>query len=213
MSAVMTGVGLLPVSIALMPSSIVVAFIISKTGQYRWALWFGWATTIAATGVTIILHRNTATAAWIFILAFVGLGHGILYNALLIAAQACSPAKDVAYAASLYTFFRTLGFAIGVIIGSTVLQNFMSERLSHLGLRTSIAHNAEGFIATLKTLSAGSALREGSLNAYCYGIDGIFEVMTGIGGIGLLVTPFVAGRSMNKALETDHILQESKEAS
>ncbi|KAJ5644821.1 efflux pump antibiotic resistance protein [Penicillium longicatenatum] len=209
-SGVMTGVGLLPISIALMPTSIVIAFVISKTGRYRWALWFGWVTTIAATGVTIILHRHTSTVSWIFIFAFVGFGHGVLFNALLVAAQACAPAKDVAYAASMYTFFRTLGFAIGVIIGSTVLQNFMATKLSELGLPTAIAHNAEGYISTLKTLSPGSALREGVLDAYVYGLDSIFEVMTGIGALGLLATPLVAGRTMNKALETDHILHESK---
>ncbi|KAJ5760831.1 hypothetical protein N7520_007987 [Penicillium odoratum] len=210
-SGLMTGVGLLPISVALMPTSIVIAFIISKTGRYRWALWLGWVATIAATGVTIILHKHTSTASWIFIFAFVGFGHGVLLNAMLVAAQACAPAKDVAYAASMYTFFRTLGFAIGVIIGSTVLQNFMATKLSELGLPTSIAHNAEGYITTLKTLSVGSSLHEGVLSAYVYGLDSIFEVMTGIGALGLLVTPLVAGRTMNKALETDHILQEAKD--
>lgn len=209
-SGVMTGVGLLPVSVALMPTSIVIAFVISKTGRYRWALWLGWVATVAATGVTIIIHRHTSTASWIFIFAFVGFGHGVLFNALLVAAQACAPAKDVAYAASMYTFFRTLGFAIGVIIGSTVLQNFMATKLSELGLPTSIAQDAEGYISTVKTLPAGS-LREGVLDAYVYGLDSIFEVMTGIGALGLLATPLVAGRTMNKALETDHILQESKD--
>ncbi|KAJ5953141.1 hypothetical protein N7454_000037 [Penicillium verhagenii] len=209
-SGVMTGVGLLPVSVALMPTSIAVAFVISKTGRYRWALWFGWVATVAATGVTIILHEHTSTASWIFIFAFVGFGHGILFNALLVAAQACAPAKDVAYAASMYTFFRTLGFAIGVIIGSTVLQNFMRTKLDDLSLPSAIAQNAEAYISTLKTLPAGS-LREGAMEAYVYGLDSIFEVMTGIGALGLLATPLVAGRTMNKALESDHILQEKKE--
>ncbi|KAJ5648323.1 hypothetical protein N7490_004695 [Penicillium lividum] len=132
-SGLMTGVGLLFISVALMPTSIVIAFIISKTGRYRWALWLGWVAIIAATGVTIILHKHTSTASWIFIFAFVGFGHGVLFNALLVAAQACAPAKDVAYAASMYTFFHTLGFAIGVIIDSTVLQNFMAKRIKQFG--------------------------------------------------------------------------------
>ncbi|PYH55116.1 efflux pump antibiotic resistance protein [Aspergillus niger CBS 101883] len=191
MSAVMTGVGLLPVSVALMPTSIVVAIFISKTGRYRWALWFGWAATIAATGVTIILDSDTNTASWIFIFAFVGFGHGVLFNALLISAQASCAAADAAYAASMYTFFRTLGFAIGVIIGSTVLQNFMSMKLHELDLPTAIAQNAEGFIETLKTLASGSALREG------------------IGVLGLLATAFVAAKTMNKPIESDHVLHDT----
>ncbi|KAJ5725818.1 efflux pump antibiotic resistance protein [Penicillium malachiteum] len=164
-----------------------------------------------ATGVSILLQKNTRTASWIFIFAFVGFGHGILYNALLIAAQACSPAKDVAYAGALYIFFRTLGFAIGVIIGGTVLQNFMATRLSDLGLPTDIAHNAEGYVSTLRTLPVGSALRKGVTDAYVYGLDGIFEVMTGIGALGLLATPFVASRTMDKSLETDHTIHGAKD--
>ncbi|KAB8223966.1 major facilitator superfamily domain-containing protein [Aspergillus novoparasiticus] len=206
MSAVMTGVGLLPISIALMPTSIIVAVFISKTGRYRWALWLGWIATIAATGVTIILDRNTSTAGWIFIFAFVGFGHGVLFNALLISAQASSSAPDAAYAASMYTFFRTLGFAIGVIIGSTVLQNFMSTKLGELGLPTAIAHNAEGYIETLKTLASDSPLRQGVVTAYVYGLVSIFKVMTGIGGLGLVATAFVAARTMNKPIESDHVL-------
>ncbi|TPR10468.1 putative integral membrane protein [Aspergillus niger] len=209
MSAVMTGVGLLPVSVALMPTSIVVAIFISKTGRYRWALWFGWAATIAATGVTIILDSDTNTASWIFIFAFVGFGHGVLFNALLISAQASCAAADAAYAASMYTFFRTLGFAIGVIIGSTVLQNFMSMKLHELDLPTAIAQNAEGFIETLKTLASGSALREGVLTAYVYALDSIFEVLTGIGVLGLLATAFVAAKTMNKPIESDHVLHDT----
>ncbi|KAE8312213.1 hypothetical protein BDV41DRAFT_577841 [Aspergillus transmontanensis] len=172
-----------------MPTSIIVAVFISKTGRYRWALWLGWIATIAATGVTIILDRNTSTAGWISIFAFVGFGHGVLFNALLISA-------DAAYAASMYTSFRTLGFAIGVIIGSTVLQNFMSTKLGELGLPTVIAHNAE----------CGSPLRQGVVTAYLYGLGSIFKVMTGIGGLGLVATAFVAARTMNKPIESDHVL-------
>lgn len=211
MTAVMNGVGVLPVSIALLPTSIVVAFVIAKTGRYRWALWCGWIATTSATGVTILLAKDTSTACWIFMFAFVGFGHGVLYNALLFAAQASSPAKDVAYAASLYTFCRTLGFAIGVIIGGTVVQNFMAMRLGDLGLPTAIAQNAEGYVSTLKTLPVGSALREGVISAYVYGLDSVFEVMTGIGALGLLATPFVAGRSMDRSLETDHVVQGAKD--
>ena len=209
MSAVMTGVGLLPISVTLMPISIVVAIFISKTGRYRWALWFGWVATVAATGVTIILDRDTSTASWIFIFAFVGFGHGVLFNALLISAQASASAADAAYAASMYTFFRTLGFAIGVIIGSTVLQNFMSTKLGELGLPTAIGHNAEGFIEKLKTLTSGSPLREGALTAYVYGVDSIFEVMTGIGGLGLLATVFVSAKTMTQPIESDHVLDDA----
>ncbi|KAJ5710318.1 efflux pump antibiotic resistance protein [Penicillium malachiteum] len=206
-SAIMNGVGVLPISIALMPTSIIVAFVISKTGQYRWALWAGWVTTISATGVTTILKQQTSTVAWIFIFAYVGLGQGILYNALPTGAQASSPAKDVAYSAALYTFFRTLGFAIGVIIGGTVLQNFMATKLGDLGLPTEIAQNAESYVSTLKGLPVGYTLREGVIEADVYCLDGVFEVMTGIGPIGFLVTPIVAKRTLDKSLETEHTIQ------
>ncbi|KAK6823419.1 hypothetical protein RU639_006166 [Aspergillus parasiticus] len=136
-----------------MPTSIIVAVFISKTGRYRWALWLGWIATIAATGVTIILDKNTSTAGWIFIFAFVGFGHGVLFNALLISAQASSSAPDAAYAASI-----------------------------------------------------GSPLRQGVVTAYLYGLGSIFKVMTGIGGLGLVATAFVAARTMNKPIESDHVL-------
>jgi predicted MFS family arabinose efflux permease len=203
LSPVRTGIGLLPVSLALMPSSVIVAFIISKLGQYRWALWLGWVVTITASGLAILLREHTHTVAWVVILAIVGLGHGILFNALLVAAQAASPANDVAYAASMYTFFRTLGFAFGVTIGATTLQNLMASNLKSSGLSTAIASDAAGYVSVLQAMSAGSVMREKIISAYVYGTDGVFEVLTGIAGLGLLATGFVARSNMN--VELSHV--------
>ena len=198
MSSIMTGVGLLPVSITFMPTSIAVALTISRTGRYRWALWLGWVATITAAGVLITLSEHTSTVAWIFIFAAVGVGHGILFNALLIAAQACSPPKEVAFAASMYTFWRTLGFAIGVVIGGTVLQNLMASKLSELGLSTEIAHNAENYVLVLKQMPPGSELREKVIGSYIHGIRGVFIVATAIAAVGLVVAPLIAKRPLKR---------------
>jgi hypothetical protein len=195
----------------MMPSSVIVAILISKLGTYRWALWIGWAITVTATGLLILFYVNTSTGEWVGIMLVLGLGHGVLFNSLLFAAQAVSPPKDVAYAASLYTFMRTVGFAIGVVVGSTVFQNMMSKALQNYGLPTELAANAEGYISTLKTLPA-SAQKDLILKAYSQGLQGVFEVLTGIGGLGIIATVFIPHRSMDRPLESDHTLNSTPKA-
>jgi predicted MFS family arabinose efflux permease len=211
LSPTITGVGILPVSAMMMPSSVIVAILISKLGTYRWALWIGWAITVTATGLLILFYVNTSTGEWVGIMLVLGLGHGVLFNSLLFAAQAVSPPKDVAYAASLYTFMRTVGFAIGVVVGSTVFQNMMSKALQNYGLPTELAANAEGYISTLKTLPA-SAQKDLILKAYAQGLQGVFEVLTGIGGLGIIATVFIPHRSMDRPLESDHTLNSTPKA-
>ena len=67
-----TGVGVLPVSVMMMPSSVVVAILISRLGKYTWALYLGWAVTVTAHGCLCILNMNTNTGVWVGILLVIG---------------------------------------------------------------------------------------------------------------------------------------------
>ncbi|KAL2008715.1 hypothetical protein VTN00DRAFT_6909 [Thermoascus crustaceus] len=94
------------------------------------------------------------------------------------------------------------------IIGGTALQNFITTSREESGLPTAIATNAEAFIPRLKTVPDGLE-KDGIIRAYVHAINGLFEILTGIGGLGLIATAFVSPRSMNKPLETDHVLRTS----
>lgn len=96
---------------------------------------------------------------------------------------------------------------IGVAVGGAVFQNQMSEKLVELSLPVEIAKNAEAFVAHLMTLAASDPVRIGALQAYVHGFQGVFAVLTGMTGLGLLAALFIKHHNMDKILESSHKLE------
>ncbi|ESZ92257.1 putative efflux pump antibiotic resistance protein [Sclerotinia borealis F-4128] len=208
-SPTMSGVGQLPITISLIPSSIIVGVVMTRTGHYRWAVWAGWAMVILSSGLTIHFDHEVSQAYWIIILVLVGVGHGILLNAQIVSAQASAKSTDVAYAAAMYAFARTFGMAIGVAIGGTILQNQMQHALESFGLPTSIAQDAAGFISQLNSLPDDSQFKMEVISAYSQGFRTVFEVLTAISGAGGLISLAIGSYSLDRQLDSEHVLNTS----
>ncbi len=209
-SATKAGINIFPVTCFLLPSSAIVSVLITRLGRFRWALYLGWTTTTLGSGLAILMAirgENIKTAEWVGIFIVFGLGNGIVLTSVNFAIQSIAHGKDCAQAASMYAFFRTLGMTIGVAVGGTVFQNMMSYKLKHLSQPTSIAHRAESFIARLKTYSRDDPIRHNILEAYGYGFQGVFIVMTAVSAVGLLSSLVIRRHSMDKILESKHKIQ------
>ncbi|KAJ5460768.1 major facilitator superfamily-domain-containing protein [Penicillium daleae] len=209
MSLTMTGVALMTITGSLMPVSLVVGIIITKSGHIRWALWTGWVLIATSTGLLILLDSDTKTYAWALIFLSVGMGHGCIIVSSSMCVQALAEAKDSAQAASMYTFLRSFGMCLGVAVGSTVTQNRLHHQLQIRQLPLDIAENAQGFIASLrKTKSSYSPSFIYSVNtAYVQSLKNLFEVLVAVAGLGLIAALFLKSVNMNKRLDTQHRLQ------
>lgn len=93
MSLTMTGVALMTITGSLMPVSLVVGIIITKSGHIRWALWTGWVLIATSTGLLILLDSDTKTYAWALIFLSVGMGHGCIIVSSSMCVQALAEAK------------------------------------------------------------------------------------------------------------------------
>jgi hypothetical protein len=98
---------------------------------------------------------------------------------LIICIQATAPKEDVSYAASVYTFMRSLGQSVGVAIGATVFQNTMAHHSSMLSLPAAVASNAEEFVSILRLMPLDSPERRAYTLAYAQSFRNLFEVLTG----------------------------------
>lgn len=203
----MSGVGQLAITCSLVPSSVIAGVFMTRTGHYRWAVWAGWAIVTLSSGMTIRYDQDISQAYWIVVFVLVGVGHGVLLNAQIVSAQATADTPDVAYAAAMYAFARTFGMSIGVAIGGTILQNQMQHSLEVLGLPSSISKDAAGFISQLNQLPINSQLRRNVIIAYSQGFRTVFEVLTGISGGAGLVSLAIASHSLNKQLDSEHVLE------
>lgn len=177
-----------PVTCLLLPGSIVISLITTRTGRYRWAIWGGWAVTSVGCGLLVLFDYDTKTPVWAVILAIFGVGHGMLLTSVNVGIQAVSRVEDAGRAAAMYAFMRTLGMSIGVAVGGAVFQNVMSNKLEDLGLPTSIAHDSEAYIQTLARMDPQDPKRIASIDACKFPISPLF--------LFLLKTPPGGGREL-----------------
>jgi hypothetical protein len=206
LNATLTGVALLPFSLALLPTSVIVGALITRTGQFRWAIWSGWAMVIFSTALLIILSVETPTYGWVLIFMLLGLGHGLVLTSLSFGNQAMARERDGAYAAATYTFLRTFGMCLGVAMGGTVFQNRLRAHLKDAGLGEETARDAEAFIRVLKHMDADSFPVDQYRHAYAASLRNVFEVLTGIAALGGALSAFVSHADMDRALDSEHVL-------
>ena len=188
---------LLPISCSLLPGSAVVSRIISHTGQYRWALWSGWTITTLGAGLLLLLDESTETYAWTIIFLVYGAGNGSLLSAINFSIQTSSGSRNAGRAASMYTFVRSFGMAVGVTVGGNVFQNSMARHLRHSSLSERIASDAEAYIQVLRNLAKVDPTRSAILEAYVGGFYGVFSVLLEASALGLVTSGFIGSYSMN----------------
>lgn len=75
-SPVIAGVALFPATFTVAPMAIVAGVVISKTGCYRWAVWFGWGMTTLGVGFLCAIDADTQLTQVLLtdLLAGIGLG-------------------------------------------------------------------------------------------------------------------------------------------
>ncbi|KAF2010030.1 MFS general substrate transporter [Aaosphaeria arxii CBS 175.79] len=211
-SAIKSGVDLLPALVLFLPGSIIVATLTTRLGRFRWALWVGWAIMTLGSGLWILLDEDVKTAVWAVALAVFGVGAGMVLTSVNVAIQAIAHVEDAAMAASMYGFFRSLGMPIGVILAGTIFQNVMSTRLETLNLPTAIAHDSERYVHVLQAMDPADPKRALIIDAYVTGFRGIWIFMVGMTATGLLASVFIKKFDMNKELKGKFSVGPSKEA-
>lgn len=185
----------------------IAAVLVGRTGSFRWAVWGGWFTTTIATGLFLLLDIDTKTPVWAAILVIYGVGHGLVLSSLNLAVQAISKAGDVAYAVAMYSFLRAMGMALGVSIGGAAFQNFMSHKLTELGLSSDLAEFAESYISELQAMPDGSPVKKDIIEAYNAGFYGLFIVMTALSGLATAISFVIKKHSMDQLSHSDHSLE------
>ncbi|KAI9820041.1 MAG: hypothetical protein M1827_006612 [Pycnora praestabilis] len=210
LSPTIAGVSLMALQLTFLPASVITAVMMTKKGSYRWAVWSGSGLIVFSTGLLIVLDVNTSTVSWVFIFIVTGVSQGLLLSSLNFAIQAISTIQDVAYAAAMYAFLRTFGMCLGVAIGGTVFQNELAKRLADAGLPVEIAKNAESFAATLDTIPANSQYHKALVKAFAQTFRVVFGVLTGISVMGGLASLGIGEHSMDKALDSEHMLRREK---
>ncbi|KAI4721514.1 putative MFS transporter [Aureobasidium sp. EXF-10727] len=206
---ILAGVSLFPATFTVAPMSIITGFIITRTQDYRVVTHIGWATTTLGLGVVCLLDVDTSVARWVFLSLVPGIGLGILYTSLSFVNQAASSDTEMAFAVTLFVFFRTLGQCLGVAIGGAIFQNRMFANLRESSATASeasrLARDAVQLVEHIKTLSEGTE-KTILLEAFVNSLRAVWAAMCGMAGLALIGSAFVKNIPLRKTHHTDQAL-------
>lgn len=205
----MAGVAMLPVTLLLLPGSIVSGILVSRYNAYRWSIWIGWALLALASGLLIYWGVGTSVAVHVITLVIGGVGHGFILNAQTFVTGAIVDPQNSGHAASMYLFLRMLGCAIGVNVGSTTFQNVMALKLRRQGIAEDIARRAEEYLLVVKTLPDGT-FKDAVLESYAYGFKGVHGVYVALAVIAFFLSFLIRHYDLNRIHETEHRLQQNR---
>ncbi|KAI1195074.1 major facilitator superfamily domain-containing protein [Nemania serpens] len=131
-SAVDSGIRLLPITLSIVVASISNGIFVTKIGYYTPSMIAGTAICTVGAGLLTTLQTDTGMAKWVGYQVLYGFGLGLCFQAPNLAAQTVLPKNDVAIGASLMFFSQILGGAIFISVGQNVLNNQLVERLAGL---------------------------------------------------------------------------------
>lgn len=203
---IMAGVALFPETFTVAPTAVVVGILITKTGNYKWPVLFGWTLTTLGVGLLYLFDVDTSIVRLVFIMLVSGVGMGTLFPAMQFAVQGASTNRDLAFAVAMFSFFRSFGQAVGVAIGGTIFQNEMRKRLlaiprwaDQAGI---LAKDSAALVQTIVTTPAGPDKSELQL-VYAQSFRAIIVVLCALAGASLIMSFFIKSYDLNRALETE----------
>lgn len=206
-SPVSAGLGIIPLTVTLAPSAVVMGFVIARSGKYYLANIVGWGVGTIGLGLMTLMDRDTETWKWILFMVFAGIGQGILVQSLRLTIQAASTNQNLATAAAMYVFFRCLGQTLGVAIGGVAFQNEVKIRLKHYpefnGQALSLAKDAAALVEIIKGMPDGSPRKQDLQAVYADAFRVVCVLLTALSGVMLIACLFVKSYDLNRALETE----------
>ncbi|KAK3117569.1 hypothetical protein LTR53_000894 [Teratosphaeriaceae sp. CCFEE 6253] len=209
-STLISGVSILPACFGAGVSAIPAGIFVAKTGRYKPITLAGWAIYALGLGLLRILGVNKTVPQWIFINVVSGIGLGIITVTQPVASQAATAPEHIAVAAGLTPFFRALGQAIGVVVGSTITQNVFQSALRNSGLggqASDLAHDFATLGEILRALPADGPESRVLLDALMQSLHALWWFLFAAAVVGFMVS--CAMRELS--LDTEPIAGESQE--
>jgi EmrB/QacA subfamily drug resistance transporter len=125
-----SGFALLPMMAGLMASSIVSGLLVSRTGKYRWYPTVGIGLVVVGYVLLTGLRVDSPLPYLWLCMVVLGIGLGMVQQALTLATQNAVGAKDMGVATSAATFFRQIGGTLGAAVLLSVLFSVLPSNMA-----------------------------------------------------------------------------------
>ncbi|KZP17646.1 iron permease, partial [Athelia psychrophila] len=209
-SPIATGVDTFGVTFTVSPVGIIGGASIAASKRYRPQLWMGWCFLLVGTGLLTLLEVDSARGMSIGFQAVSGVGLGILLTASFFPVLAPLPVSANAHAVAFLIFMRTFGQVWGVAVGATVLQNQLVKRLPEEFMAAS-PQGVEIAYASVAVLDSLPQPLQGEVRvAFANSLRVIWQVMTGMAGVGLGVSLTMKHVELRSATDQEWDLDEKR---
>lgn len=155
-SAVDSGIRLLPLVLSMVVASIASGGLTARVGYYTPFMLFGVVLLAIGAGLLTTLQVGTGEARWIGYQVLYGFGMGCTFQAPNLAAQTVLATRDVPVGTSLMFFSQLLGGAVFTSVGSNVLDSQLLQRTAGIPGVTPEQVLSSGATELTKTVPASS---------------------------------------------------------
>jgi hypothetical protein len=122
-SALQSGIDVLPLILAQVVGTILAGALTSQTGYYMPFIYLSSVFMAVGAGLITLFEVDTSTAKWIGYQIVFGIGAGLGFQQVTLAAQAVLDQKDVAVGTGIAMFTQLFGGALFVSVGLNVFTN------------------------------------------------------------------------------------------
>ncbi|KAJ7575284.1 MFS general substrate transporter [Mycena floridula] len=184
---------------ALAPSAIVAGVLVKRTSRYRPQMWTGWVLILIGLGLLLLVDESTGLGSVIGFTVILGVGIGH-YSTTVFPIQAPLPVTSNASALALLMFVRSFASVWGFTIGSTVLQNHLTQDLSNQGLDAFLSRFPQGVSVAYSIIPIISDLPEPLKStvraAFADSLRVLWITLLGIGALGMVSSFFMKGLAL-----------------
>ncbi|KAI1785125.1 iron permease [Ganoderma leucocontextum] len=185
-SAIRSSVYGFALSLTISPFGILTGLSVQIVNRYRPQNYIGWMFIIVGFGVLSILDEHSSRAAYIGSQIPLAVGLGMVWISTQFPILAPLPFSNSAHALSFFTFIRCFAQSWGIVLGGTILQNSLLNKLP-AEFTSQFPQGVQIAYAIIPTISGLPEPLKGQVRAaFAQSTQLIWRVMIGISGAGLL---------------------------
>jgi hypothetical protein len=181
-SAAKSGIGMMPLMLATVLSSVTSGALIMIMGYYTPFLIVGTAIFAIGSGLISTFSTNISSGEWFGYTVLAGIGAGVGFEIPILAVQTVLPMEDVPVGTSLVIFFRMLGSAVFLSVGESVFTNGVQRGIGlyapWLNPKSLLGTGETEIRALLEKMGKSAELNE-VLMGYLVGLVDSYRVTTG----------------------------------
>lgn len=193
LSPTSAGLHLIPMTLGMIPTSIIVGRLISKRGKYKVFPILGMGLMTIALALLGMITTTTASWQLSLYLFLIGIGMGQVMQVVQLAIQNAIPPREMGAGTAAAGFFRSLGGAIGSAVFGAILSSRLAANMPQGSGASEGMPNADAIHKL--PVEAQHVVMEG----FTKSIDTVFLVAAAVAFVGFVLTWFLKEMRLRSA--------------